>query len=175
MNTIVILLGTEDSGKSGTIKKFFEWIKNRSIDFKIMNLKGKCTPVFVVYHGSPQELDYSRNVSGVWKKIKKRLEYCKRETKEELGLDCFVLLLPFTMQYKNHMINEDCILEPIKKLRQNQYTVHIVHLKGGISGYNPEAEAFVTAKVIVDKTIKSRNNEKEQAKELKEFIKNMSV
>jgi len=183
MNNVVILLGTQNAGKSKTIKTFFGWQKKTNPhsgttkDFKIMNIDGRCTPVFVETHGSPQEHNYSstdeRVVSDVMKDIKRRLDNIEKTTKW-LGLDSFVLLLPFSIIMKRGKLNESSILKPIEELRKT-HNVLIVHLKGGISGFDKEAEKFIKNKIETDATIESEEKYKEQANKLKIILKNLVV
>lgn len=167
MEHIVVLLGTENSGKSNTIKKFMGWTGRKHTGARIFYINKKHTPVFVVNHGSPQELNPD-SIANLIKDINHRLASSRWHTKF-FSLTDFILLLPFTIRKRNGELNKEAILRPIKEFGiKNKF---IIHLKGGATSYNQEAEEFISNNIGNLNTIKSEAKYSLQAKELEKIIK----
>lgn len=129
MSAIVILCGSNNSGKTSTIKGFFGGkytLTESRAHFYERILDGK--KVFAVNAGSPQEIvkKFCR-VELVNKDIEKRISECNKKAESQ----SYILIIPFTMSVSKAdrtKLNEDCILKPIEK-RKETFNVFVIYLK----------------------------------------------
>jgi GTPase SAR1 family protein len=160
-NTIIVICGKGNSGKSTLIRTFFkreELIPKGEIIKKVM--KGRL--VFAVGDTSPQEQNDFCKVEDVKSDIRDRLNICEEKAK---GKD-YVLLLPFTISRKNgknDRPNTDCIKKPIEWLK-TKFSVYIIYLR-------KMDYADIMMRDFADNEIQSvTDEESEQAKELKRIM-----
>lgn len=172
MATIIILLGERDSGKSNTIKQFMGVVGKKNKAMKLFCINGKCIPVFVIKHSSPQERNPKNEIKRI-KDIKDRVDRSKKWAKE-LGLSDFVLLLPFSILRNKGVFNKTAILDGIELLKGGN-EVFVIYLKNNTTKYFEEVNEFVESRIRVFATIKSNEEYKEQAKELEVLIKLIKI
>lgn len=114
--TFVLLCGKPDSGKTTTIRKLFGMHPKQQ--FASMIINGKT--VFACFTGSPQELS-KFDADDTWENIKKRIAICDRESNDSKD---YILVMPFTIRRNK----EDCIREPIRKLK-GKGQIKIIYLR----------------------------------------------
>jgi len=167
MKTIVILCGVNETGKTKTLKRFFGVShigRLRPMQLLERTLNGK--KVCAVSLSSPQELKKFCEVDEVKDSIEKRIQKCERASK---GQD-YTLIIPFGVYGAvNGKLNEDCILKPIKWLRDQGFRVFVIYLeKKRARGLNL-IDSFV--KKITSIEIASTEEYERQSKDLENFIK----
>lgn len=163
-NTIIIICGKANSGKSTLIQTFFkrtEVIPKEELVKRVINGK----QIYAVGDTSPQEQNDFCKVLEVKKDIQRRLDLCD---KEACGKD-YILLLPFTIARKNgrnDMPNTNCIQKPIEWLKEN-YKIKVVYLR-------KMDYADIMMRDLADQEIQSVENEDSRhTKELKKVISDL--
>jgi hypothetical protein len=168
MKTVVLLIGSNDSGKTETLKTFFR--ANPSDILKPMQvLKRKLNRKDVLGIGvsSPQELCSFCDSDEVKRNIEERIGICEQETK---GKDYF-LVIPFEVyRNANGEINSKCIIEPLFSLRVKGKVVS-VYLRKGNAEINQSLDLLMNS-LSVKNRIGSTMNYEKQAKELEEILRN---
>jgi hypothetical protein len=161
-NSIVVLCGKANSGKSTLLQTLFE-----SGDIihkgKLLKKKIKGKIVYVVGDTSSQEQTEFCKVEKVKDDIEGRLKLCE----EDAAGNDFILLLPFTIKRqnnKNEKPNTKCIIKPIEWLKE-KYEVKVIYLR-------KLDYADIMMRDIFDDEIQSVWDERERhKKELVEIIK----
>ena len=171
MNTIVLLIGTNEAGKTKTLKEFFcvSHIK-RLKPLQLLKRVSKVITIYSVSLSSPQEQSKFCNVPEVEARIKKRIGKCEEDSK---GKE-YILVIPFGIYQKNRRseeLNEKCILEPIEWLKSLGFKVISVYLKKEKTRLFPKKNLLVSK--VTSLEIKSDKNYPRQAKELENVIKNI--
>jgi hypothetical protein len=169
MNAIVILCGSNDSGKTSTIDGFFRGkytlTKSRSHFYERM-LDGK--RVFAVNSGSPQEIVKEFcNVDLVNKNIENRISECNGKAKSQN----YILIIPFTMSASGPdktKLNKDCILKPIEKLKKS-FNVFVIYLKK--TNVQNLAEKNELMKPIAFSEIETTEKDYDKSEELEVFLR----
>jgi hypothetical protein len=170
MKIVIPLCGSDDAGKTKTLKVFFgvEHIRRlKPMQLLEKHLNGKT--VYAVGLTSPHELanDFC-NVDEVKKRITKRLKKCDKKAQ---GKDYF-LIIPFTMSVENGKINEKCILEPIEWLKAMNIRVFSVYLRKTETNFLEAKDALM--RKIATPIIESKIGEEDrQAKELENITKRL--
>jgi len=171
MDSIVILIGIRNSGKSNTVANFFGWGSTRhSKGVKtIQNSIGKEKVVAMWKNSSPQEKAEFDTVEKIKEEIYKRIKKC-----QYIGAD--IMLINFSIILNSQIqVVEDIITEPIKEL-QTKYSVHTIFLDGGKpTNELNKARQFVVDKVKPNSTIISNEDYARQAKELESILRTLSV
>jgi hypothetical protein len=130
MNTIIILCGSNDSGKTATMKGFFVIDKNTRSphDYIERKLDGRIVCAFSF--GSPQEkVQKFCAVEKVQDNIQRRIDECNKKASSKP----YILIIPFTMsgsRIQKKKINEDCIIKPINWLKKD-FHIFVIHLRKG--------------------------------------------
>jgi hypothetical protein len=167
MNTIVILCGGTNSGKSATLKGFFKInYSPRRETYIERKFDGKL--VCAVSFGSPQEQEDFCEVEDVNKNIENRIAISEGRVKGEQ----FVLLIPFTMignREKGEKINTDCILKPIEKLKKS-FKVYVIYLRKK-SLQNAERDALIEKITPSPKRIETTEHDYDKSTELEKYLK----
>lgn len=170
MKTVILLCGSDNAGKTTTLKVFFgvRHIRRlRPMQLLERRLDGKT--VYAVGLTSPHELanDFC-NVEKVKKRIGKRLKKCDGTAQ---GKDYF-LMIPFTMSVEDSEVNEKCILEPIEWLRAMNIRVFPIYLRKTGTDFLDAKDTLmrkISAPIIESKI----GGEDRQAKELEDIIKRL--
>lgn len=170
MVKVVLLIGRANSGKTNTLKKFFG-ADRRLKPYEYIEIGDKET-ICAVGLGSPQELRPPFcNYGPVIANINKRLNIAKKAVKERHAKNDFIFIIPFGLYMKKGKPNEDCILKPIKQLKDDGYEVLPIYLqmpfKKSLSK-NPVFDNFM--KGVTTRIVSSRGAYNEQADELKKII-----
>jgi hypothetical protein len=167
MKTVIPLCGSDNAGKTKTLKAFFgvEHIQRlKPMQLLEKHLDGKT--VYAAGPTSPHELanDFC-NADEVKKRINKRLKKCDERAQ---GRDYF-LIIPFTMSVEDGKVNEKCILEPIEWLRAMGIRVFPVYLRK-IDTDLLDAKNALMRKVAAPIIESKKDEEDRQAKELEDII-----
>ena len=166
LRKVLILVGSRDSGKSKTLRKYAsaETIVHRGEKSPIIvSINGKNVAIFI---SSTQERTPSCNVDEVGAKIK--IELMKAESDNSS-----LMMVPFTLEFKRSGdIHERCITVPIKWLEQ-KYEVTVVYLRRSPimrirRDRTPDLDRFIVP--LKDFTIKSDENYSRQANELRNIV-----
>lgn len=167
MKTIVLLCGADNSGKTSTLRRFFEFEGDlRSHPLLERTLDGR--KVYAFYLGSPQELAGGFcDLDEVKPRIEKRIQKCEQASR---GQDYF-LIIPFTLSVKEGEINERCILEPIESLKARGFKVVPIYLRKEKTAYLELKDSLMNR--ITKYVIKSDEDYDRQARELETLIKNI--
>jgi len=173
MKTIVLLCGSNDVGKTNTLKKLFSVslvgrLKPMQLLERVLNGK----KIYAVSLSSPQELSDFCVVDEVKVNIEKRIQKCELASE---GQD-YILIMPFGIyegkgEHKGQL-NERCVLEPLEWLRSLGFRVASVYLrkeKARLLSLIDLLMKKVTSTVIESQ----KNNYDRQARELEEFIKKL--
>ena len=173
MKTIVLLCGSNEVGKTKTLKKFFGVsFKTRLAPMKLLErtLDGK--KIYAVSLSSPQEL--AKNfckVDEVKSRIEKRIRKCEQRSH---GQD-YILIIPFGIYEgrgaHEEQLNERCILEPIDWLKSLGFRVFSVYLRKKTARLLSLIDLLM--KKITSHVIKSDEDYDRQAKELENFLKTL--
>jgi hypothetical protein len=173
MKAIVLLCGSNEVGKTKTLKAFFgvshiERLKPMQLLERILN----GMKIYAVSLNSPQEQSEFCNVSEVKARIEKRIQKCEEASH---GQD-YILIIPFGIyqkgRRKTEQLNEKCILEPIEWLKKLGFKVRSIYLRKETARLLPLKDELM--KKITSQEIKSEKNYDRQAKELESFIEHMS-
>lgn len=167
MKTIVLLCGSNNVGKTKTLKKFF----GVSLDGRLKpmqllerTLNGK--KICAVSLCSPQELSHFCVVDEVKESIEKRIQKCEEHYRNQ----DYTLLMPFTLSVKDGGINERCILEPIEWLRTKGFKVVSVYLRRENIRDLPLKDALM--KKITSMIIESKKDDYDrQSRELEDILR----
>ena len=168
MKIVVLLIGSNDSGKTKTLKTFFRVnLSDETKPMQVHTRKLNRKDVLCVGLSSPQELCTFCHSDEVKRNIEERVCICEKETK---GKDYF-LIIPFEV-YRNASgeINSKCIIEPIMSLRVKGKVV-LVYLRKGSAEINQSLDMLMTS-LSVKNRIGSTMNYGKQAKELEEILRN---
>lgn len=173
MKTIILLCGSNEVGKTRTLKKFFGIsFENRLHPNQVLEkiIDGK--QVYAVSLSSPQELTrVFCNVEEVKRRISQRIEKCEMKAKEKN----YVLIIPhgvYSGRGKNKgQLNERCVLEPIEWLRKLGFNVFVIYLRKASARFLTQIDMLV--RKIASLEIGSNEDYTRQAKELDNFIKNL--
>jgi len=170
MNSIVILCGGTNCGKTATLRGFFriDYSPRRRTYIQRV-LKGKV--VGAVSFGSPQEQEEYCNVKDVNKNIKERIEICGNYTSGKP----YILLIPFTMRgssKRGEKINTECILKPIETLKR-KFKVFIIYLRK-VSSKNEERDALMKC-LAPSITIETTPQDCDKSEELERFLKQLVI
>lgn len=169
MNTIVILCGAVDSGKTKTLKGFFK-VKSAHSPQSYIERKFDGRIVCAVGFGSPQEQQDFCKVELVNENIQKRIVECENNAKGE----AYILLLPFTLRgstKEGKTINKNCILKPIEKLKE-KFKVFVVYLRK-TDGYNAERDALMQD--VASIMIETAWNDCDKSAELEKFLRQVVI
>lgn len=155
VRTVVALCGEQNSGKSHTLRRLFRLrglpaTGSIRIGKRIVCVRGV---------SSPQEQEEFCQYRDVQDNIKERTDYCDGEFGKS-----YTLVIPFTIQKKGRKTNERCIVKPIKWLKKRGFRVFIIYLRK--LNY-----ADIMMGKITKNEIKSDENYRRQARELKRFIR----
>lgn len=169
MNAIVILCGSNNSGKTSTIKGFFGGkysLTESRAHFYERILDGK--KVFAVNAGSPQEIvkEFCR-VKLVNKNIEKRISECNEKAESQ----SYIVVIPFTMsgsRKKREKINKDCILKPIEKMKE-KFKVFVIYLRK--ANAQNLAEKDVLMAKVASITIETTREDYDKSAELEKFLR----
>ncbi len=126
MKPIVLLCGSNNVGKTKTLKKFFgESLTGRLKPTQKLKkgLNGK--KIYAVSLSSPQEQSPFCVINEVKERIEKRIQKCGQASQAQ----DYTLIIPFTMYVKDGSINERCIMEPIEFLRAKGFKVFPIYLR----------------------------------------------
>jgi len=172
MKTVVLLCGVANSGKTKTLKAFFD-VSNikrlRPLQLLERNLNGK--KVYNIGSTSPQEdaNDFC-NVEKIINRIRKRLKECEQVSQ---GQD-YVLIIPFTMERKDGKVNDRCIVKPIEWLKSEGFNVFSLYLRKEKTDLLHLKDTLM--KRISATTIESKKDEYDrQAKELESFTRKLEL
>jgi hypothetical protein len=159
--TVVVLLGSKDSGKSSTIDAFFKSGEKNSERI----LKTEMGKVMAYKRGSssPQESSGFKDVSKVTGIIKKRLK--------KIDYADYVLILPFSVPENSkteRVYKRRTIIEPIKTLKNWGYDVLVIYLKR--EDKHKKMISLLNKLCIAHTTESKKDKYKSQAKELEEFL-----
>lgn len=168
MKTVVLLIGSNDSEKTKTLKTFFRVNPSDIVKpMQILTRKLNRKDILSIGLSSPQELCRFRHSDEVKRNIEERICICEKVT---MGKDYF-LIIPFEV-YKNTngQINSKCIIEPIFSLRVKGKVV-LVYLRKGNDEVNQSLDMLMTG-LSVKNRIGSTMNYEKQAKELEEILRN---
>ena len=168
MKTVVLLIGSNDSGKTETLKTFFQVIPGETVKpMQFLARKLSRKDVLCIGLSSPQELCRFCHSDEVKRNIEQRIDICEKETK---GKDYF-LIIPFEV-YKNSNgeINSKCIIEPILSLRVKGKVI-LVYLRKGNAETNQSLDMLMTSLSVKNRIGSTMNHEK-QAKELEDILRN---
>ncbi|UCC33638.1 MAG: hypothetical protein JSW53_01130 [Candidatus Bathyarchaeota archaeon] len=168
METIVILCGVNESGKSKTLKKFFgvsHLPRLRPMQLLERTLNGM--KVYAVSLNSPQELRNFCDEEGVIDSIRKRITKCRQSSKGQQ----YTLTIPFGVYGAvKGKLNEDCILKPIEWLLDHaRARVHVIYLQKRSARGLGLVEAFM--KQLTQNVIESTEDYDRQSEELEDFIR----
>jgi len=168
MKTVVLLIGSNDSGKTKTLKTFLRVNLNDEIKpMQVLTRKLNRKDVLSIGLSSPQELCSFCHSDEVKRNIEERVSICEKETK---GRDYF-LIIPFEVYRNvNGEINSKCIIEPILSLRVKGKVV-LVYLRKGNAEINYSLDMLMTS-LSVKNRIGSTMSYEKQAKELEEILRN---
>jgi hypothetical protein len=168
MNTIVILCGSNCSGKTSTIKGFFNGkyaLIDNHMHFFERTLDG--VRVYAVNSGSPHELvkDFCR-VDLVNRNIERRIEECDKRA----GGQSYILIIPFTISENQDRtrLNDTCILEPISELKK-KFTVFTLYLNKKNARRQSQKDALM--KLVKDDEIETKENDCDKSAWLEDFIR----
>jgi hypothetical protein len=166
---IVVLIGDRDSGKSTTLDGLFSQ-KYKKIPCLNVGRKSVCT---CGGKKSVQEEVEFCNFEKVIEKIKSRIQKCMQRRGNNI-----TIVIPFTIEIGGRKsgtkgkINRECIIEPLKWLKDN-YKTYIVYLRGGKRQADIPLIDTLMKEIGFDLKIESRNAPQEQAKELITFIERL--
>ena len=171
MNKIVILCGSNNSGKSTTLRGFF---RIKDIDaspssYVERKLDGRI--VCAVSFSSPQERSAFCNVEQVQDDINERIQTCNEKSKGKP----YILLIPFTMsgsRTKKKKLNRECIISPIEELKK-KFKVYVIYLRKKNAVNVAEKDALM--KKIAIKEIETTKTDYDKSKELEKFLKEKIV
>jgi len=168
MKTVVLLIGSNDSGKTKTLKTFFRVNLSDAIKpMQVLTRKLNRKDVLSIGLSSPQELCNFYHSDEVKRNIEERVSICEKETR---GRDYF-LIIPFEVyRNANGEINSKCIIEPILSLRVKGKVV-LVYLRKGNAEINQSLDMLMTS-LSVKNRIGSTMSFQKQAKELEEILRN---
>lgn len=169
MKTIVLLCGVARSGKTKTLKRFFN-VSGRLKPYQRLERVVDDKKVYAFSLCAPQELVKEFcYVNEVIDKIEKRIQKFEEASHSQ---DC-VLIIPFGIYARKGKaeINEQCILKPIDWLRAKGYRVFPVYLRKERTRYLSLKDALMNR--ITKHVIKSDKNYDRQARELETLIKNL--
>lgn len=135
MNTIVILCGSDSSGKTTTLRRLFNITGRNSPSHFKGDVKINGRIVCAVSFGSPQERVQAKDKDNfcmfelVIEDINNRIAECEIKTKGEP----YILLIPFTMSTRKGEaeLNENCIKKPWEflKKRFGDFNVFVAYIQ----------------------------------------------
>ena len=171
MNSIVILCGGVNSGKTTTMKGFFGVSKNSYSSWSFIKRKLDGKIICAVSFSSPQEKEGFCEVNDVKENIKERITECNEETKGEP----YILIIPFTMRTRNKdrkKLNENCILKPIQHLRK-RFNVFVIYLKKKKIKRRLKMDDLMDALMegIASYVIETTKDDCDMSKELENYLK----
>ncbi|MCW4024533.1 MAG: hypothetical protein NWF01_05810 [Candidatus Bathyarchaeota archaeon] len=170
MKTIVLLCGTNEAGKTKTLKAFFGLpLTGRLKPFQLLERTLKGRKIFAVSLGSPQELEGFCEATDVKNNIQRRIQICEEKA---AGTD-YVLIIPFGVYQKSKTedkLNKSCFLNPIKWLKSNGFEVIAVYLRKRTARLIDAKDKLIRS-VAIDEEIESSKEYHKQAKELEDIIK----
>jgi hypothetical protein len=127
MNSIVILCGGNNCGKTATMKGFFGIEESTPSPNYYVERKFEGKTVCAVSFASPQEKSPFCNVGKVQENIQRRIDQCN----EKASSKPYILIIPFTMsgsRTEKKKINKECIVKPINWLKKN-FNVFVIYLR----------------------------------------------
>lgn len=177
MKHILILCGVERSGKTNTLKEFFNfkgkrWSRNhlckKTVDSKVVYAVGANSPQELFEHGE-------KFVELIEARIKN--EILSRCEKDSTGKN-YVLILPFTIhKLKNGKVSEpSSIREPITWLKERKFEVLPIYLRKEINHVEFIDEFMQSVNQYQsnsDLKIDSDRNYSRQSRELEDKIKKL--
>jgi hypothetical protein len=179
MKTIFFVCGAPRSGKTNTLKNFFNVSNIPQLPpMQLLDKPVDGKKVYAVGLTSPQELTNEafrfKEESGfckyeeVIKRIKKRIKKCELK---DPNID-YALLIPCTFFMKDGIINEKCITEPMKWLESGGFRVFVIHLRREEKNPSLDLEDALM-KSLRASVIKSNKEYERQAKELEGIIRKL--
>lgn len=167
MNKIVILCGSNDCGKTTSLRGFFRIKNNAPSPDSYVERKINGIIVCAVNFNSPQEQSVFCNVKQVQENINERIQICNEESKRKP----YILLIPFTMsgsRTKKKKLNEKCIINPIKEL-EKKFKVYVIYLRKTNAKNLTEKDALM--KRVTSVLIETTKDDYDKSKELEKFVK----
>ncbi|MBE3139572.1 MAG: hypothetical protein IMZ53_03210 [Thermoplasmata archaeon] len=173
MNSIVLLCGGNDAGKTTTLRKFFAGCpvqRRERMNFYTRKLGNRI--VYGVGDDSPQEFQQLKtktlcDVDWVKENIKKRIRLCGVEAKGQ----SFILIIPYGM-YENldrTELNEDCFLQPIEWLKTEiGFKVFPIYLRKTNATHSAKKDEL--ARKVCLKEIDTTRDDFDKSEELEKFI-----
>ena len=173
MNSIVLLCGGDNAGKTTTLRKFFEGYlvyRRERMNFYTRILGDRI--VYGVGDDSPQEKQQLKtktlcDVDCVKEDIKKRIRLCDVEAKGQ----SYILIIPYGM-YENldrKQLNEECFLQPICWLRtETGFNVFPFYLRKTNATHLAKKDEI--ARKVCLKEIDTTRNDFDKSKDVEKFI-----
>jgi hypothetical protein len=173
LNSIVLLCGGNDSGKTTTCRKFFDGcIANRreNMEFYVKQLRGKL--IYGVGADSPQENSQLRtkefcDVDDVKRDIDKRIRICDAESREQ----SYILIMPYGMYEDDSRtrLNENCFLEPKRWLEEvRMFRVLPIYLRKTNATHWAQKDEL--ARRICNREIETNKENYDKSREVEEII-----
>jgi ABC-type sugar transport system ATPase subunit len=167
MNKIVILCGSNNSGKTTTLRRFFRIKDIDASPSSYVERKFNSRIVCAVSFSSPQERSVFCNVEQVQDDINERIQTCDEKSKGEP----YILLIPFTMsgsRTKKEKLNQECIISPIEELKK-RFKVYVLYLRKTNTMNLAEKDALMKKIAIAE--IETAKTDYDKSKELENFLK----
>jgi len=168
MKTIVLLIGTNEAGKTKTLKKFFGVsLIMRLRPLQLLNKVINGTTVFGVSLSSPQEQSKFCNVNEVETRLTKRIQKCE----DTSGGKDYAIIIPFGVYQKSRkskLLNEKCILEPMEWLKGLGFKVVALYLRKESARLLDDKSSLV--RKIAKFEILSNKEYERQAKEIEALL-----
>lgn len=162
MNTIVLVCGSDSSGKTSTLKGFFSITAKNSPSILVKREIDGMTICAVSFGSVQEELNKQEikqrfcNYEQVLKNIEKRVQTCDSELKGKP----YILLIPFTMSASDadrKKLNHNCIIKPFEELSK-KFNVFPAYLRKARAQNQEQKDALmkqINAYFIIPDTIKT--------------------
>lgn len=169
MNKIVILCGSNNSGKTTTLRGFFKIKDTDGSPSSYIHRKINGKILCAVSFSSPQERSMFCNVKQVQDDINERIQVCDDESKGKP----YILLIPFTMsgsRTKKKKLNEECIIKPIEELKR-KFKVYVIYLRK-TNARNPIEKDALMKKINAEpEPVETTRTDYDKSEELEKFLK----
>jgi len=169
MKVIVLLCGSNEAGKTKTLKTFFGLsITGRLRPMQLLKRIINKKTVYAISLSSPQEQSDFCQVEEVKQRIQKRISVCDQDSQGE----DYALIIPFGIYQepkKKGEINSKCIIEPMLSLKSKGIRIVPIYLRKERSIIVHLIDILM--RKIAKYQIESDKNYERQAKELERILR----
>ena len=177
MNTIVILYGSDSSGKTTTLRSLFN-ITARNSPSHFRDVRINSRRVCAVSFCSPQERVQAKDKDNFCKfelvieDINNRIAECETKTKGEP----YILLIPFTMSTKKGEaeLNKGCIKKPLEFLKKC-FNVFVTYIQKENPTHKDLKDGLMRQLEAYFIEPKTTHDDCDRSEELRTFLKELPI